>query len=108
MAEAPPPPLHTDDRTAAALATAADRRRPGRPAEVDPHLVPLLRFKPSAEQIGAARAFPSPPDTPAADTPAADPVTDDADTLRAARGIAFAVLISAMFWAMLGALAVWA
>lgn len=103
MAEPPPLPPQTDDRTAAALAEAADRRRPGRPAEVDPRLVPLLRFKPSAEQIDAAQDFPSPPEAAA---PGA--VTDDADGLAAARGIALAVLISAVFWAMLGALAVWA
>ncbi len=101
---AAPPPLlpQTDDRIAPALAEAADRRRPGRPADVDPHLVPLLRFKPSAEQIDSALAFPSPPEAAA---PGA--VTDDADGLAAARGIALAVLISAVFWAMLGALAVW-
>ncbi len=103
MADPPPLPPQTDDRTAAALAEAADRRRPGRPGEVAPHLVPLLRFTPSAAQIDAAQAFPSPPETAAADA-----ITDDADGLAAARGIALAVLISAVFWAMLGALAVWA
>ncbi len=103
MAAPPPLPPQTDDRTAAALAEAADRRRPGRPAGVDPQLVPLLRFKPSAEQVDAAQAFPSPPESAAADA-----ITDDADGLAAARGIALAVLISAVFWAMLGALAVWA
>ena len=103
MAESPPLPPQTSDRTAAPLAEAADRRRPGRPAAVDPRLVPLLRFTPSAEQIDAALAFPSP-----AGTAEPDAIPDDADGLAAARGIALAVLISAVFWAMLGALAVWA
>ena len=103
MTEPPPLPPPTTDQTAAALAEAADRRRPGRPAAVDPQLVPLLRFKPSAEQIDAALAFPSP-----AETAGPDAATDDADGLGAARGIALAVLISAAFWAALGALALWA
>ena len=103
MADPPPLPPQTDDRTAAALAEAADRRRPGRPAEVDPRLVPLLRFKPSAAQVDAAQDFPLPPEAPPPDA-----IADDADALAAARGIALAVLISAVFWAMLGALAVWA
>jgi hypothetical protein len=103
MAEPPPLPPPTVDRATAALAEAADRRRPGRPAGVDPQLVPLLRFKPSAEQIDAALAFPSPPGNAG---PGA--ATDDGDGLAAARGIALAVLISAALWAALGALALWA
>jgi len=102
MAEPPPLLPQPGDRTAPALAEAADRRRPGRPRDVDPHLVPLLRFRPSAAQIDAAPGFPPPPETPA---PGA--VTDDADSLAAARGIVFAVLISAVFWTMVGALVAW-
>jgi len=100
--------VQTNDRTAAARTAPADRRRPGRPDAVDPHLVPLLRFKPSADQIGTAQAIPSLPEAPGSDTAADDADdADDADGLRAARGIALAAGISAALWAMLGALAVW-
>ena len=68
-------------------APATDRRRPGRLKDVSPHLTPLLRFRPSAEQIAAARRDPA--------------ESEDDDDLRPARGIALGVLVSLAFWVAL-------
>jgi len=67
--------------TVAPAATAPaihDRRRPGRPPTVSPHLIPLLR------------------------APAEHEDPRDVDLLAPARGIGVAVLLSLPFWAVCG------
>jgi hypothetical protein len=65
---------------------AADRRRPGRIAHSNPHLIAMLRRR-------------TPSDTKNA--PAAVDIASDTavDGLAAARGIGLAILIGAAFWA---------
>lgn len=60
------------------LATLADRRRPGRPATVNPELLPLLRGQWRAPPPRQERRNP--------------------DDLHAMRGVLLAVLASAAFW----------
>ena len=74
------------------LAEADDRRRSGRLEDVSPSLVPLLRFKPSPEQVEAEQSGPA----------VSDDAEDD-DDLRVARGIAFGLAVSGLFWVALGA-----
>jgi hypothetical protein len=87
------PPRRAD---APPLAEHVDRRRPGRPEHVSENLLPLLRFKPSPEQVEAARQ-----PTVASQDP------EDGDDLRAARGIAFGLGATALLWVVLGALLIW-
>ena len=75
------------------LADSVDRRRSGRLEDVSRSLIPLLRFKPSPEQVAARRSDPV----------ASDHAEDD-DDLRVARGIAFGLATSGLFWVALGAL----
>ncbi len=62
------------------LATPADRRRPGRPEAVNPHLIMLLRD-------------PTAPEDP-------DLIQRSQDDLGAARGIAVGLVLSAPFWGL--------
>jgi hypothetical protein len=87
------PPRRAD---APPLAEHVDRRRPERPKHVSENLLPLLRFKPSPEQVEAARQ-----PTAASEDP------DDADGLRAARGIAFGLVAAGLLWGVLAALLIW-
>ncbi len=73
-----------------------ERRRPGRPKDVSPHLLPLLRSRPSPKPAGAVTAEDSPPDQ--------EDTEGDDDQLRAARGILLCALVAAMFWVSLGIL----
>ncbi|MBN9559944.1 MAG: hypothetical protein J0H14_04335 [Alphaproteobacteria bacterium] len=67
-----------------------DRRRPGRPEHVSPHLIPLLRNAAEAE---------IPPD----DAPVADRTQDD---LGPAKGILAGLGLAIPLWGLIG-LAVW-
>ena len=71
-----------------------DRRRPGRPADVPPALIPLLRgtFNPAVLQSCPANHELS--------------EYDDPDHLRAAHGLAAGVFVSGVIWAAL-ALPIW-
>lgn len=80
-----PPPLPADEDASAVARAAKDRRRPGRPTEVSPELLPLLR----RDSLLA--------------TPAAPPHDD----LSPARGVALSVLAGAVLWAGVGFAAYW-
>ena len=69
-----------------------DRRRRERPAHVSKSLIPLLRFRPSPEQVETEQ-----------DGPAASEDAEEDDNLQVARGIAFGLAVSGIFW-----VAVWA
>jgi len=66
-----------------------DRRRPGRPGQVSPELIPLLR-----------REAPVVPEQPIQ--------FGEPDQLRSARGVALAVAISAVLWAGIVCTGYWA
>jgi len=70
--------------------TTRDRRRPGRPENVSPHLIPLLRNAASVEIA---------PD----DAPASDRAQDD---LGPVRGIIAGLVLAVPLWSLI-ALAVW-
>ena len=76
---------------AAASAASKDRRRPGRPDQASPHLIPLLR---TSEMEAAAASNP------------ADGLPFE-DALEPARGIAFGLVLSVPLWAAIGGI-VWA
>lgn len=82
-----PEQLDRDGRNSDTVAT-PDRRRPGRVAYTNPHLIELLR-KPSA------------PSAPAADDKARYLSPREADSLAAARGIGLATVLGALCWAVL-------
>jgi hypothetical protein len=90
MADVP----HVVARTTAGRTKSLERRRLGR-ADAAPHLLPLLR---------SSKPIPFEPEPPDLATP--DLATDDKDTLRAARGIAVALLAVIPFWCAI-AFAVW-
>ena len=73
-----------------------DRRRRGRPTRVSESLIPLLRFRPSPEQVEAEQGG-----------PATSEDAEEDDDLQVARGIAFGVAISGLFWLVLAALPIW-
>ncbi len=81
---------------ALALEEAADRRRTGRLEDVPPPLIPLLRFKPSPEQVEAEQGHLAPSED-----------AEDDDSLRLMRGIAFGLAISAFFWIAVGVFLIW-
>ena len=76
---------------ASAPAHLKDRRRPGRPEQASPHLIPLLRDAPSAE---LSRPQPGPG--------GARPAKNN---LAALRGIAAAAALSAPLWVSIAAVA---
>ena len=73
-----------------------ERRRPGRPRHVSASLIPLLRFRPSPEQMEAERRGPATSDD-----------DEEDDDLQVARGIVFGVAISGLLWLLLAALLIW-
>ena len=86
-------PPHPPD--APATQEAVDRRRQGRLKHVSPELVPLLRFKPSAEQMAAPQEH---PDEALPAQGGDDEVGDDSGIMR---DIAFGLLLSIPFWVAL-------
>ena len=80
--------------------TMRDRRRPGRPENVSPHLIPLLRNAASAEI--------APDDAPVADRAQDDRAQDDRaqDDLGPVRGIIAGLVLAVPLWSLI-ALAVW-
>ena len=78
-------------RAPAASAAPTGRRRPGRPDQVSPNLVPLLRTSPMIEAVPAFEGADGPAD----------------DALTPARGIAVGLVLSVPLWAMIGGV-VWA
>lgn len=79
-------------RAPAASTAPKDRRRPGRPDQVSPSLVPLLRTPSVIEAAPASEMADGPP-------------LDDA--LAPARGIAIGLVLSVPLWAAIGGV-VWA
>jgi len=77
-------------------AVLADRRRPERPRRVSESLIPLLRFRPSPEQVETEQG-----------APAASRDAEEDDDLQAARGIAFGLAVSALLWVVLAVLLIW-
>lgn len=82
-----------------------DRRRPGRLKHVSPWLIPLLRFKPPAEQVPARQEHPDENQPAEDDDDRDDDRSDDDerddDDLGIVQGIAFALLLSIPFWVAL-------
>jgi hypothetical protein len=78
-------------RAPAVSAASKDRRRPDRPNQISPHLLPLLR----TSEIGDAAA-----------SGTADGLLFD-DGLAPAKGIAVGLLLSVPLWAVIGGI-VWA
>lgn len=78
-------------RARTASATPKDHRRPGRPDQVSPNLVPLLRTSPVIEAVPAFEGADGPVD----------------DALTPARGIAVGLVLSVPLWAVIGGV-VWA
>ena len=76
----------------AAAVKSKDRRRPGRPDQASPHLIPLLR---TAEIEAAAASI------------AAEELPFEEDALAPAKGIAIGLLLSVPVWAVIGMI-VWA
>ena len=89
MSVTPPPPPEPDP---AAPTTLPDRRRPGRIATDNPHLIALMR-------AGGRAALPE----IAEDAPGAPVEQDD---LGPARGIALAVGIGVLLWLLIAVVAV--
>jgi len=75
--------------------TTRDRRRPGRPENVSPHLIPLLRNAASAEI--------APDDAPVVDRAQDERAQDD---LGPVRGIIAGLVLAVPLWSLI-ALAVW-
>ena len=75
--------------------TMRDRRRPGRPENVSPHLIPLLRNAASAEI--------APDDAPVVDRAQDERAQDD---LGPVRGIIAGLVLAVPLWSLI-ALAVW-
>lgn len=86
LAPAPPVAVAPPISVATASAASRDRRRPGRPDQASPHLIPLLR---TSEIEGAAAA------NPADELPLED-------ALAPAKGIAVGLLLSVPVWAVIG------
>jgi len=75
-----------------ASAASKDRRRPGRPDQANPHLIPLLRTSDIE-------------DAAASDTAVAPAMEDELafeDALAPAKGIAVGLLLSVPIWAVIG------
>jgi hypothetical protein len=82
-----PPPQGTQNPPAPGQ---VERRRPGRPAEVSPELLPLLRYQPTPEGLDVAEPWPT-------WASVAEP-RNGRDPLRAVRGIAVGVVLTAPIW----------
>ena len=102
MIEAPEDPTDlpsAQQRQGPPLTEPVDRRRPGRPKDIRPSLIPLLRFKPSPAQVDALQHR--------EETRVDATWGEDDDDLRASRGILFGVVVSGLIWAVIVALMIW-
>ena len=102
MAIAPEDPVDSSSaqrREGPPLAEPVDRRRPGRPKEIRPSLIPLLRFKPSPAQVQALQG--------GEEARAGAAWDEDDDDLRVSRGIWLGAMVSGLTWAAIGALMIW-
>lgn len=90
-----PPPQGTQDPPARGL---VERRRPGRLGEVSTELLPLLRYQATPEGLEVAEPWPTRTSAPE--------VGQGKDPLRAVRGIAVGLVLTAPIWVGLSGL-VW-